>query len=280
MQTALAAAGIPHRVLGSLGLYERSEVRDALAYLTLIANPADAQAFRRAVGAPRRGVGERTAGQIVARARERHDGDLIAASANVGDARRDRLAQGARAARAVRRTGSSTSARSCEAERSLGHVAIAVGDAPGRPRTPTTSGWPSTARPPPHDATPTGCSRTCGRCAAPCRPTRSATHSPTLSGFLEHARGLHARELSAGQEDRRITLSTIHRAKGTEAALVVLAGCEERLLPSWRSLETLRAAAGGTATVLRRVHAGQGPPVRDARRELAAGARPRARRGS
>src|SRR3954468_14560084 len=38
---ALAAAGIPHRVLGSLGLYERSEVRDALAYLTLLANPAD-----------------------------------------------------------------------------------------------------------------------------------------------------------------------------------------------------------------------------------------------
>jgi DNA helicase II / ATP-dependent DNA helicase PcrA len=48
--TALAQAGIAHRVLGSLGLYERSEVRDALAYLALLANPADAQAFRRSVG--------------------------------------------------------------------------------------------------------------------------------------------------------------------------------------------------------------------------------------
>ena len=57
IQAALAAAGIPHRVLGSLGLYERAEVRDALAYLTLLANPADAQAFRRAVQAPRRGIG-------------------------------------------------------------------------------------------------------------------------------------------------------------------------------------------------------------------------------
>ena len=66
---------------------------------------------------------------------------------------------------------------------------------------------------------------------------RGADDSPTLSGFLEHARGLHARELSPGQEDRRITVSTIHRAKGTEARLVVLAGCEERLLPSWRTLE-------------------------------------------
>ena len=46
LQRALAHAGIPHRVLGSLGLYERTEVRDALAYLTLIQNPVDAQAFR------------------------------------------------------------------------------------------------------------------------------------------------------------------------------------------------------------------------------------------
>ena len=53
VQAALARAGIPHRVLGSLGLYERSEVRDALAYLALLANPADAQAFRRAVGSPK-----------------------------------------------------------------------------------------------------------------------------------------------------------------------------------------------------------------------------------
>ena len=41
----------------ALGLYERAEVRDALAYLALLANPPDAQAFRRAVQAPRRGVG-------------------------------------------------------------------------------------------------------------------------------------------------------------------------------------------------------------------------------
>ena len=88
--------------------------------------------------------------------------------------------------------------------------------------------------------------------------------SPTLTGFLEHARGLHARELTPGQ-DRRITVSTIHRAKGTEARVVILAGCEERLLPSWRVARDSRAAAGGTATVLRRLHASEGPAVRDAR---------------
>ena len=65
VQAALARAGIPHRVLGSLGLYERSEVKDALAYLSLLANPADAQAFKRAVGSPRRGVGAATANRVV-----------------------------------------------------------------------------------------------------------------------------------------------------------------------------------------------------------------------
>src|SRR6202034_1172139 len=82
IQAALAQAGIPHRVLGSLGLYERSEVRDALAHLTLVVNPLDAQAFRRAIGSPRRGIGPATVTKLVAWARERHGGDLITASAH------------------------------------------------------------------------------------------------------------------------------------------------------------------------------------------------------
>ena len=58
-----------------------------------------------------------------------------------------------------------------------------------------------------------------------------------LSGFLEHAAGLHAQEVPGGERDRRITVSTIHRAKGSEARIVLLAACEEQLLPSWRALQ-------------------------------------------
>jgi ATP-dependent DNA helicase UvrD/PcrA len=61
---------------------------------------------------------------------------------------------------------------------------------------------------------------------------------PTLIGFLEQAAGLNACQLAEGEEDRRVTVSTIHRSKGAEAALVVVVGCEERLLPIWRALET------------------------------------------
>ncbi len=52
LQHALTAAGIAHRVIGARSLWERVEVRDALAYVALVANPHDAAAFRRAVGAP------------------------------------------------------------------------------------------------------------------------------------------------------------------------------------------------------------------------------------
>jgi DNA helicase-2/ATP-dependent DNA helicase PcrA len=69
VQSALAQARVAHRVLGSLGLFERSEAKDALAYLTLLANPTDAQAFRRAISSPRRGIGPATASVLVTRAR-------------------------------------------------------------------------------------------------------------------------------------------------------------------------------------------------------------------
>jgi DNA helicase-2/ATP-dependent DNA helicase PcrA len=61
---------------------------------------------------------------------------------------------------------------------------------------------------------------------------------PTLVDFLEQAAGLNARELPEDEEDPRITISTIHRCKGAEAAMVVLLGCEERLLPIWQALES------------------------------------------
>jgi DNA helicase-2/ATP-dependent DNA helicase PcrA len=59
----------------------------------------------------------------------------------------------------------------------------------------------------------------------------------TLTGFLDHAAELHAQEVDAAT-DHRVTVSTIHRAKGAEAALVLLLGCEQQLLPSWRSLSS------------------------------------------
>ena len=51
--------GLPYRVVGGVRFYERKEVRDALAYLRVLANPADTVSLRRILNTPRRGIGDR-----------------------------------------------------------------------------------------------------------------------------------------------------------------------------------------------------------------------------
>ena len=64
--------GLPYRVVGGVRFYERREVRDLLAYLRLIANPADEVSLRRVLNAPKRGIGDRAEEYVAAYAqRER-----------------------------------------------------------------------------------------------------------------------------------------------------------------------------------------------------------------
>ena len=233
LQRALAHAGIPHRVLGSLGLYERTEVRDALAYLTLIQNPVDAQAFRRAIGSPRRGIGAATVTKLVAWARERHGGDLITASARAGEldgvraqAARGRLIEfgaGARAGPArARRRPVDRPRRDRD------------GDDAGRAGPPL----PAPARPHPRPRAPPG-RRAGARGPALAVPRRAGPRRARRARDahrLPRARRRPPRPGARLRQDRRITVITIHRAKGTEAQAVALLGCEEELLPSWRSI--------------------------------------------
>jgi len=58
LEEAFRFRGIPYRLIGAISFYERREVKDLLAYLRLIANPADNEAFLRVVNVPRRGIGD------------------------------------------------------------------------------------------------------------------------------------------------------------------------------------------------------------------------------
>jgi DNA helicase-2/ATP-dependent DNA helicase PcrA len=70
--------GIPYRVVGGTGFYARTEIKDMMAYLRYIVNPADAVAFRRIVNVPRRSIGQQTIASLVDAA--------VAAGVSVGQA--------------------------------------------------------------------------------------------------------------------------------------------------------------------------------------------------
>ena len=65
LEDMLVRYGVGYQVIGGTRFYERAEIKDALAYLTLLVNPADTVAFGRAVNSPRRGIGATTQGRLV-----------------------------------------------------------------------------------------------------------------------------------------------------------------------------------------------------------------------
>jgi DNA helicase-2/ATP-dependent DNA helicase PcrA len=68
LEDTLVRFEIPYQVIGGTKFYERAEIKDAIAYLSLIANPADAVSFARIVNSPRRGIGQTTQGRLLSHA--------------------------------------------------------------------------------------------------------------------------------------------------------------------------------------------------------------------
>jgi ATP-dependent DNA helicase UvrD/PcrA len=68
LEDTLVRYGVGYQVIGGTKFYERAEVKDALAYLTLLVNPQDVVCFGRVVNSPRRGIGDTTQARIVSHA--------------------------------------------------------------------------------------------------------------------------------------------------------------------------------------------------------------------
>ncbi len=77
-ETAFLREGIPYRIVGSLRFYEREEIRDAVAFLRLLANPRDEISFRRVVNKPPRGIGPKALATILQEI-SATEGDLLQA---------------------------------------------------------------------------------------------------------------------------------------------------------------------------------------------------------
>lgn len=92
IEHAIFSAGIPYKVYGGLRFFERQEIKHALAYLRLMANPHDDTSWMRVVNFPTRGIGARTLEQLADAARQ-HDTSLYGAVALVGGKGGSNLAQ-------------------------------------------------------------------------------------------------------------------------------------------------------------------------------------------
>jgi DNA helicase-2/ATP-dependent DNA helicase PcrA len=68
LEDTLVRFEIPYQVIGGTKFYERAEIKDVIAYLSLMANPADAVSFARIVNSPRRGIGQTTQGRLLSHA--------------------------------------------------------------------------------------------------------------------------------------------------------------------------------------------------------------------
>lgn len=71
-EEALRKVNIPYRIYGGLSFYQRKEIKDVIAYLRLIINPADEEAFKRIINFPARGIGATTVGKIADVAHQRN----------------------------------------------------------------------------------------------------------------------------------------------------------------------------------------------------------------
>lgn len=70
LEDMLLRAGVPYRIVGGTKFFDRKEIRDVMAYLTLVVNPADDMAFERVVNVPKRGIGKTSLERIAQYSRE------------------------------------------------------------------------------------------------------------------------------------------------------------------------------------------------------------------
>ncbi len=229
MEEAFRRAGVPYRVVGSVSFYERREVKDLLAYLRLLVNPSDDEAFLRAVGVPKRGIGETSLATVREAAATWQKPFLETASIadripNLRPNVRDALRRFAESVNGLRdQVGAEQPVvvleRLIEA---IAYERVLAEEGPeGKDR------WDNV--------------RELVAAAASWSEIvveDEEAETTQLQRFLSEAALLSSHDVSEGSETG-VTLMTIHTAKGLEWPVVVVAGMEDGLFPLSRAAESL-----------------------------------------
>ena len=209
------AIGLPYQIIGGFRFYERAEIRDAIAYLRLVVQPADDLAFERIVNQPKRGLGDKALATVHRHARAVRQ-PLLLASASLLDS--DELTP--------------------QARRSLGNFVADI------------ARWRQMANELPHPELARilldesgytamlqadRSAESAGRLENLAELTRAMEEYESLGAFLEHVSLVMDND--EARQGERVTIMTIHAAKGLEFDTVYLPGWEEGVFPSQRSLD-------------------------------------------
>ena len=207
--------GLNYRVIGGPRFYERKEIRDALAYLRITANPTDDLAFERIINVPKRGIGDTTIKTLFDTARATNT-PLFNATRMLLETEELKPKQ-----RTTLRELLGQFDNWAERARTIPHAELAeqILDESGY-----TAMWQADKAP---DSP--------GRLENLKELVNSMAEFETLAGFLEHISLVMDRD--TGEADDAVTIMTLHGAKGLEFDTVFLPGWEEGLFPSQRTMD-------------------------------------------
>jgi DNA helicase-2/ATP-dependent DNA helicase PcrA len=221
LEDVLVREGVPYQIVGGVRFYERAEVKDAMAYLAVISNPADAVGLERIINVPKRGLGNTSVAKLQDHARR--------AGITLSDALAEAPAAGlagkaAKACASLRELfeGWRVAAREVPPAELIGAVL-------------DESGYRGELR---NENTIESESRleNLEELINAAREYERVEPEPTLDGFLQE-QALYSEQDSVTSEGGSVTLMTLHNAKGLEFDHVFVVGMEEGTFPHARSLD-------------------------------------------
>jgi DNA helicase-2/ATP-dependent DNA helicase PcrA len=220
-EEAMLSEGIPYRVVGGVGFYARTEIKDVVAYLRYIVNSSDALAFKRIVNVPRRGIGQQTLAALVqaANAARVSVGEAVFNSDLLRSAVPKKLKELERFAELI------AELRAFSENSGVADLLVAVMERSGYVRELQSEDT--------HDARAR--LENLSELVGVAREYEASDDDPSLAGFLANIALVS--DLDALEEDASyVTLMTLHSAKGLEFSNVFLSGLEEGVFPHSRTL--------------------------------------------
>ena len=215
IEEALRGANIGYRIVGGMRFYDRAEVKDLLAYLRVMTNPADDMSLLRIINTPARGIGKTTITRLLDHAAQQGRGlfDLLEAGdfGDVGNAARKRLVGFHRLMTDLRGFAAPGTP--------LGEIGAEVVNR---------SGYAEMLR---HDDTPEADARfqNVQELVASMDELQREHPGASLADFLENVTLQTSADEQTGGD--RVTLMTVHAAKGLEFPVVMVTGLEEQVFP-------------------------------------------------